>query len=651
MTQKKLVVTNGSGYEVRTRINEAVESLVTDYSGSVDPSTTGNAFPFMKWADTGNNLVKQRNSANDAWVTIGKIVNGSYVLYPGAGTASGAIKTKGIATIASSAGVVTLTEESNSFIVTGTEAVTSITGWVSGQVTIYWAASRTITHNATALKLQNNANRTVQIGDISRFEMTANGALEIGHFPATASSSPSGADAPGYFWRDIPFTQSPKTKILTPNRLRINIGSSGYALEAQQTFDVNQYASWDTKAASWQANKAYAVNYCVIPPTPNGYIYRCVTAGTSSTLTPSFPVTLGQTCNDGNVVWICQLDYAYTPQIGTRAASTAYTLGNLVRPATVNGYVYKCTTAGTTAATAPTFPTIPGSTVTDGTVVWTCQAGHNRAGRDFYIYACQPTSGTVPIILLSDNATIPLRYSASSSRKIGGFHCLCADVGTISSHTLTGYKAGDILPASVWDLNNRPISAPEGMVYDANTDMWVDIYLASVQGSQLASVYNAATADGASSPKAFHWYNGTDWMTQIKKKLMTQRDFVSASLGSNQGTNIAGSADPNTTGGHSDTAGRRMISNIGCEDMCGTLWQWGSEPGGSNTGASWANTFDGNDTGVGGQHYQAPCRALLGGFWGRGAGCGSRASYWNNGPLYLNSVCGLRGCAEPLRGA
>ena len=38
--------------------------------------------------------------------------------------------------------------------------------------------------------------------------------------------------------------------------------------------------------------------------------------------------------------------------------------------------------------------------------------------------------------------------------------------------------------------------------------------------------------------------------------------------------NIAGSNDPGTTGGHKDTAGRRMISNYGVEDCCGVLWQW-----------------------------------------------------------------------------
>lgn len=270
----------------------------------------------------------------------------------------------------------------------------------------------------------------------------------------------------------------------------------------------------------------------------------------------------------------------------------------------------------------------------------------NRAGKDFYIYACQPVSGSVPVLKLSANSTIPGGYTASNSRKIGGYHCLSLNVGTIAGHTLTGYLAGDILPASVWDLNHRPVSTPEGMVYDANTDRWVDIYLASVQSGKLASVYNAATADGASSPTAFHWYNGTDWMARVKKNLLTQRQFVSASLGSNQGTNIAGSADPNTIGAHNDTAGRRMISNIGCEDMCGALWQWGCEAGGTYGTAAYKNAFDGNDTGVGGQSYNEPSRALLGGCWDYGASCGSRASSWAGGPLFLAANCGLRGCAD-----
>lgn len=52
-------------------------------------------------------------------------------------------------------------------------------------------------------------------------------------------------------------------------------------------------------------------------------------------------------------------------------ASTAYSLGDKVNPAATNGYYYKCTTAGTSGGTEPTWPTANGGTVSDGTVVWT----------------------------------------------------------------------------------------------------------------------------------------------------------------------------------------------------------------------------------------------------------------------------------------
>lgn len=54
-------------------------------------------------------------------------------------------------------------------------------------------------------------------------------------------------------------------------------------------------------------------------------------------------------------------------------ASTAYTLGSYRRPTTVNNLYYEVTTAGTSAGTQPTWPTTLGTTVTDGTVVWTCR--------------------------------------------------------------------------------------------------------------------------------------------------------------------------------------------------------------------------------------------------------------------------------------
>lgn len=192
----------------------------------------------------------------------------------------------------------------------------------------------------------------------------------------------------------------------------------------------------------------------------------------------------------------------------------------------------------------------------------------NRAGKDFYIYACQPVSGSAPKFLLSANSTVPVGYTADNSRKIGGFHCLCVAAGTISGHPLSGYLAGDILPASVWDLKHRPVCGSEGMVFSEAANIWVDIYLQSGTGANTASVYNATITDNQS------WMDFVDDAGAVKKRLLKDIEFQLVAAGANEKTNIQGSADPVTTGGHVDTAGRRMISNIGCEDCCGVMWQW-----------------------------------------------------------------------------
>lgn len=58
---------------------------------------------------------------------------------------------------------------------------------------------------------------------------------------------------------------------------------------------------------------------------------------------------------------------------GVWTASTAYTVGQYVTPTTSNGRLYKCTTAGTTGASQPTWPTTNAGTVVDGGVTWTEQ--------------------------------------------------------------------------------------------------------------------------------------------------------------------------------------------------------------------------------------------------------------------------------------
>lgn len=255
----------------------------------------------------------------------------------------------------------------------------------------------------------------------------------------------------------------------------------------------------------------------------------------------------------------------------------------------------------------------------------TSTLGENLAGKDVYIYALAG-SGTEPDFVLSLNSTVPTGYTAENSRKIGGFHCLCKDVGVIEGHTLSGYVAGDILPATRWDLEHRPKGNPEGFAYEELTDCWIAIYLPSWDGTKLVSVYNGVIADGSSAKK----WHGEAFYEQFAKqgmRLVWRHEFQMGAKGSNEQTNIQGSSDPNTTGGHVDTAGRRMISNIGLEDCCGVLWQFAMDLGFAG-GSGWTNSVYNSsvDDRSYGQTYGTLYRLLLGSSWLFGSNCGSRSA-------------------------
>lgn len=87
------------------------------------------------------------------------------------------------------------------------------------------------------------------------------------------------------------------------------------------------------------------------------------------------------------------------------AASTARTVGDLVRPTTGNTYVYVATTAGTNSGAEPTWPTVVGATVTDGGVIWA------NIGRAIIMFDAADVSWTT--------ATLTARYGVIYNRTPG----------------------------------------------------------------------------------------------------------------------------------------------------------------------------------------------------------------------------------------
>lgn len=212
------------------------------------------------------------------------------------------------------------------------------------------------------------------------------------------------------------------------------------------------------------------------------------------------------------------------------------------------------------------------------------------------------------------------------------------DVVTVD-HPLSGFKVGDILPESVFCLNWYPDTLFEdGMVYDKDTNRVIDIYLQSGTGHNTRSKYNQ-THTVSRQP-----YNHVEDMRMVGKRLLYDNEFTSAALGSNEKTSIAGAADASTVGGHKDTNNRRMISAIGCEEMCGYLWQWLQET--SSVGGNGWITTDQNASF--GQEYGDPYVLNAGGDWLNDASCGSRSRYSVSRRSGVRGGCGGRGSGRIL---
>ncbi len=85
MATHDYVIDNASGSAVRTDLNNVLQAILTNNSSSSAPSTTA---AYMLWADTSNNILKMRNSANDAWIELFQL-DGTLTLEDGSASTPG----------------------------------------------------------------------------------------------------------------------------------------------------------------------------------------------------------------------------------------------------------------------------------------------------------------------------------------------------------------------------------------------------------------------------------------------------------------------------------------------------------------------------------------------------------------------------------
>ena len=71
--QHDYVIDNASGAVVRADINSVLQAIVSLNYGANQPTTR---YPYQWWADTTANILKIRNSANDAWINVITLAGG-----------------------------------------------------------------------------------------------------------------------------------------------------------------------------------------------------------------------------------------------------------------------------------------------------------------------------------------------------------------------------------------------------------------------------------------------------------------------------------------------------------------------------------------------------------------------------------------------
>jgi formylglycine-generating enzyme required for sulfatase activity len=314
--------------------------------------------------------------------------------------------------------------------------------------------------------------------------------------------------------------------------------------------------------------------------------------------------------------------------------------------------------------------------------------GSFAVGTDYYFYICIQDNGDAAFVI-SANATYPSGFTAQNSRKVGGFHYghirHVADDGAWAPIDSNNVKFGatgtdwknnvsiGIVPNSVWDLANRPLCSPEGMVKVGRK--WFDIYQSSaavaielegsglhVKSGKLQSKYGQLPVTGT---EGANWYVFAELAALSDKRMMSYAEFIAAARGNPQGEDAAdnygwtkttngararvGCQVNPSSGAFDGTSGIKpyAISAANLVDCVGNVWEWLDELSNRHTvptADAWGY-FDVLGSGKG-QAYLPNATGFVayiaGGSWHSGVHAGARAVLVYYYPWYVHSGSGVR---------
>lgn len=164
MPQHDMILANQAGAAFRADLNDALAALVANSSGATEPATM---YAYMFWADTTSGLLKQRNAANNAWITIGTLASiGLGLLSRAGGSMTGLLNMAASTDIASAATVDLSAATGNVTRITGTTATSAFT-MNAGQWHLCIAdGAWPLTYHATTNKINTGgSNYTCAAGD------------------------------------------------------------------------------------------------------------------------------------------------------------------------------------------------------------------------------------------------------------------------------------------------------------------------------------------------------------------------------------------------------------------------------------------------------------------------------------------------------